>query len=57
MAAESKAIIEKLEHIQSDLDYIKKHIADVDLVLTEDDLESLKKAEEDLKKGKAKRIA
>ena len=52
MAEESKLIIQKLEDIKSELDYIKKHIADVDTILTEDDIESLEEAEKDLKGGK-----
>lgn len=50
-------IMEKLNHIQSDLDYIKGHLTDVDVVLTDDDVDALHKAEEDLKKGRTKRLA
>ena len=56
MATESEEILEKLEIIKSDLDYIKKHMIDVDLVLTDDDLEALEEAEKDLKAGKTKRL-
>lgn len=57
MAEESKMIMQKLEDIKSELDYIKKHMADVDTVLTEDDTESLEEAEKDFKEGKTKRLA
>ena len=50
-------ILRKLNHIQLDLDLIKDHLADVEAVLTEDDVHSLQEAEEDLKKGKTKRLA
>ena len=56
MATEAKEILDKLETIKADLDYIKKHMVDVDLVLTDDDLEALEEAESDLKKGKTKRL-
>ena len=56
MASETKQILEKLEAIKLELDYIKKHMADMDTVLTDDDIESLKEAEKDLKAGKTKRL-
>ena len=56
MASENKQILDKLNAIKSDIDYIKKHIVDVDSVLTEDDIESLKEAEKDLKQRKTKRL-
>ena len=56
MTNETKLILEKLENIKSELDYIKKHLVDVDAVLTEDDIGSLKDAELDLKEGKTKRL-
>ncbi len=57
MSTELKQIIEKLEHMQSDIVYLKKHIVDIDLVLTDDDLDALSSAEKDLKTKKTKRIA
>ena len=51
-----KQILEKLDEIKSELDYIKKHMVDVDTVLTDDDFESLNEAEKDLKAGKTKRL-
>ena len=56
MATETKQILEELKLIRTDLDYLKEHIVDFDLVLTEDDLQSLKEAELDLKQGKTKRL-
>lgn len=57
MAIELQQIMNKLSHIESDLDYIKKHISDVDLVLTSEDLESINEAKSDLVAGKTKRLA
>jgi len=56
MTAQIKEFTEKLNHIQSDLNFIKKHINDIDLVLTDDDINALHEAEEDLATGKTKRI-
>ena len=53
---ESKQILEELKAIRTDLDYIKGHIVDVDLVLTDDDREALEAAEINLKHGKTKRL-
>ena len=53
---ESKQILEELKAIRMDLDYIKGHIVDVDLVLTDDDREALEAAEINLKQGKTKRL-
>ena len=55
MANENKLILEKLEEIKSELDYIKERIADTD-ILTEDDVQSLKEAEKDLINRKTKRL-
>ena len=57
MAPEVQEIMEKLNHIQADLDFIKSHLSDVDVVLTDDDVHALQEAEEDLRDGKSKRIA
>lgn len=56
MATEAKQILDELKTIRTDLDYIKVHIADLDLVLTDDDIQSLKEAEEDLKKGRTRKL-
>jgi len=42
--------------IKSDIDYIKKHLVDIDSVLTDDDVEALEEAEKDLKSKKTKRL-
>ena len=55
MATEAK-ILEELKAIREDLDYLKEHIVDVDLVLTDDDLDSINQAEKELKQGKTKRL-
>ena len=49
-----KLIINKLDMIKQELDYIRSHIDDV--TLTDSDLISLEDAEQDLKKGKTKRL-
>ena len=51
-----KQILEKLDEIKSELDYIKRHMKDMDIVLTDEDIESLKEAEKDLKAEKTKRL-
>ena len=56
MATETKQILEEIKLIRTDLDYIKGHIADLDLILTDDDIQSIKEAEEDLKKERTKRL-
>ena len=56
MAVEVKQIMDKLNHILSDLDYIKGHITDIDFILTDDDLSALQEAEKDLSFGKTKRL-
>lgn len=56
MQTELKQVMEKLDAIKAELDFIKGHIADADYILTDDDVESLKAAEEDLKQGKTKRL-
>ncbi len=56
MTSEINVIIEKLNHIETDLHFIKQHISDVDLVLTQEDMDSLRKAEQELKEGKTKRL-
>lgn len=56
MSDENKLILEKLDAIKSELTYIKKHMVDIDVVLTEDDVESLQEAEKELKEGKTKRL-
>ena len=53
----TKLILDKLDSIKEELDYIKSHVVDLDVVLTRDDLEALKEAEEDFKRGKTKRLA
>ena len=42
--------------MKEDISYIKEHIIDLDLVLTEDDEKSLKKAKEDLASGRTRKL-
>lgn len=52
MTTETKQIMNKLNLIQSELDYIKDHMVDVDTILSGEDKEALTKAEEEFKNGK-----
>ena len=52
----TKLILSKLENIKEELEYIKGHMIDPDTVLTRDDLEALREAEEDVRKGRTKRL-
>jgi len=56
MTTSIKQLSDKLDSIQSDLVYIKQHIVNIDVVLSDDDVESLKEADADLKSGKTKRL-
>jgi len=52
MTSETKMIMDKLNEIKSELDFIKKHVVDEDKVLTEDDIKSLEEARKEFKEGK-----
>ena len=56
MVTEIQKIFDKLDHIELDINFIKQHLTDIDLVLTDDDLTSLNEAEKDLASGKTKRL-
>ena len=56
MTAEIHQIMNKLDVIKSEIDYIKKHLVDGDRILTDDDLIALQEAEKDFKAGKTKRL-
>lgn len=56
MSDEAKEILRELRGIREDIDFIKSRIRDVDTVLTDDDIKSIRKAEKDLKEGKTKRL-
>lgn len=43
-----------LARLQSDMKFVREHIEDV--ILTEDDLESIEEAKKDLKLGKTRRL-
>lgn len=47
-------IISKLDEMQSNINYIKEHLEDV--ILTEDDINSVEEAEKDLEESKTKRL-
>ena len=52
----TKIIIDKLDNIKSELDYIKEHMVDVDTCLTDDDIQAIREAEQDFSEGKTKRL-
>ena len=56
MSNESTMIIQRLDEIKTELDFIKEHLVDVDSILTDDDLSALDEAEQDFKHGKTKRL-
>ncbi|HZX20296.1 MAG TPA: hypothetical protein VFF13_04760 [archaeon] len=56
MLTETKSILKKINKIETELKNMKKKAVDIDLVLTDEDLEDLKRAESDLKMGKTKRL-
>ena len=49
-------IMDILAKIQEELSFIRKHMIDADLLITDDDLESLEEAEEELSQGKTVRL-
>jgi len=51
-----KKIYEDLEFVKKGIIEIKANIVDADIILTGDDIESLQKAEKDLREGKTKRL-
>lgn len=56
MASETAQILEELRNIRSGIDYIKNHLTDADVLMTDDDWESIRQAETDLKTGKTKKM-
>ena len=47
-------IINKLDMLKREIDFIKEHI--IDVTLTQEDIDSINEAEEDLIKGRTKRL-
>jgi len=47
-------IINKLDALKQEIDFVKEHI--IDITLTKDDINSLNEAEKDLEEGKTKRL-
>ena len=47
-------IINKLDLLKREIDFIKEHI--IDVTLTQEDIDSINEAEEDLRKGRTKRL-
>jgi len=47
-------IISRLNALKQDVGFIKNHI--IDITLNQDDIDSLNEAEEDLRKGRTKRL-
>jgi len=52
----TKLILEKLDLIKSELDYIKEHMVDADSILSEDDREALEQARKEHAEGKTKSL-
>ncbi len=52
MAKEMQQVLEKLDVIKSELDYIKEHMVDVDAVLTPEEEERLKESLKDFSEGR-----
>ena len=51
MATELQQVLEKLDDIKSELDYIKLHMVDIDTLLTPEEEARLEESLEDYKKG------
>ncbi len=49
-------IHQELKIIRSDLDFLKKHIVDVDTILTAEERIAISQAEDDFKKGKLRKL-
>ena len=49
-------IHEELRLIRSDLDFLKKHITDVDTILTSEERTAMSQSEDDFKKGKLRKL-
>jgi len=52
MPTETKIILEKLELIQSELDYIKEHMFDPDTIMTIEESKRFEQSMKELKEGK-----
>ena len=52
MATEIKQILEKLDTMKSDIEYIKEHMVDIDSILTKDEEAILEKGIKEYKEGK-----
>ena len=51
---DAKEIMTKLARLQTDMNYVREHIEDINL--TEDDLKAIEEARRDLKEGKTRRL-
>jgi len=49
-------INKNIEYLMKEIAELKKHVVDMDCILTYDDMASLDEAENDLREGKTKRI-
>ena len=57
MTTDTSEIISRLADIQAELESLKQHIADADLVLTTDDRAAIRASKAEWKAGKTKRLA
>ncbi|MFC1769074.1 hypothetical protein ACFLZX_04895 [Nanoarchaeota archaeon] len=55
METETK-IMSRLDEIKTELDFIKKHMIDIDSFLSQEDKLDIKQAEKELKEGKTKSL-
>jgi len=56
MDAANEHILNKIAKIESELQSLREHAIDIDIVLTRDDLDALQKAENDVNNGRTKRL-
>lgn len=56
MTNETKLILEELKDIRADVECIKRHVIDADMIVSDEDIESIKEAEKDFKESRTKRL-
>ncbi|MDO8625010.1 MAG: hypothetical protein Q7R47_02925 [Candidatus Diapherotrites archaeon] len=56
METDTSQILKEIRSLKADIEYLKGHLVESDMLLTDEDLESIQEAEKDLKTGKTKRL-
>ena len=51
-----EVINKNIKELRKEVAEIREHMVDMDCIMTEDDWESIREAEKDLKEGKTKRL-